>query len=234
MELQNYRNKSHLVKRAASSGKAHDSILSPIHDCSGSIAKSGTRAQMIFASLPWKKEIERLLKSLRKWSPKPTSQRAEFYIQRAVFLSAFILRKLMENRKVTDAVRDQSIRCKAYLAFRSVSDRVSTFSGLADVNDDYDLANPEEITLSCFDLMSEIMHSYASRIVIDEQTNSMVYFLVNSYNMRDNRLLEIDLQRFESILIDAIQDSVESMSISTHPTSGKIVAEVRGRAERRK
>ena len=189
---------------------------------------------MIFASFPWKKEMERLLKSLKKWSSKPTSERAEFYIQRAVFLSAFILRKLMENRKVTDAVRDQSIRCKAYSAFRSVSDRVSTFSGLADVSDDYDLANPEDITLSCFDLMSEIMHSYVFRIVIDEETNSMVSFLVNSYNRRDSRLLEIDLQRFESVLTDAILDSVESMSISVHPTSGKIVAEVRGRAERRK
>jgi hypothetical protein len=82
--------------------------------------------------------------------------------------------------------------------------------------------------------MSEIMHSYVFRLVIDDQTNSMIAFLVNSYNRRDNRLLEIDLQRFESILIDAIQDSVGSMSISVHPTSGKIVAEVRKRAEGRK
>jgi hypothetical protein len=185
--------------------------------------------QMIFASFPWKKEMERLLKSLRKWSSKPTSERAEFYIQRAVFLSAFILRKLMENRKVTDAVRDKSMRCKAYPSFRPVSDRVSTFSGLADVGDDYDLTNPEDITLSCFDLMSEIMDSYVFRIVIDEETNSMVSFLVNSYNRRDNRLLEIDLQRFEQVLVDAVQDSVQSMSISRHPKSGKIIAEVRGR-----
>jgi hypothetical protein len=189
---------------------------------------------MIFASFPWKKEIEHHLHSLRKWSSKPTSERAEFYIQRSVFLSAFVLRKLMENRKVTDAVRDQSISCKAYPSFRKVSDRVSTFSGLADVSDDYNLTNPEEVTLSCIDLMSEIMHSYVFRIVIDEKTNFMIAFLVNSYNRRDSRLLEIDLQRFESILTDVIQAGVESMSISVHPTSGKIVAEVRGRAERRK
>ncbi len=189
---------------------------------------------MIFASFPWKKEIDRLLKSLMKWSFKPTSERSEFYIQRAVFLTAFILRKLMENRKVTDAVRDQSMRCKAYSPFRSVSDRVSTFSGLADVADNYDLTKPEDVTLSCFDLMSEIMHSYVFRIVIDEETNSMVSFLVNSYNSRDNRLLEIDLQRFERVLVDAIQDSVESMSVTVHPKSGRIVAEVRGRARRRK
>jgi hypothetical protein len=185
--------------------------------------------KMIFVSFPWKREIERHLQSLRKWASKPNSQRAEFYIQRAVFLSAFIVRKLMENRKVTDALRDQSIRCKAYPPFRPVSDRVSTFSGLADVSDDYDLTKAEDVTLSGFDLMSEIMHSYVFRIVIDDQTNSMVAFLVNSYSRRDSRLLEVDLQRFESILADTIRDSVGSMSVTVHPTSGKIVAEVRKR-----
>jgi hypothetical protein len=91
---------------------------------------------MIFESYPWKKEIGRLLKSLRKWSSKPNSQRAEFYIQRAVFFCAFAMRKLMENRKLTDALRDKAVRCKAYRSLQPVSDRVSTFSGLADVSDD--------------------------------------------------------------------------------------------------
>jgi hypothetical protein len=100
---------------------------------------------MIFESYPWKQEIERLLKSLRKWSSKPNSERAEFYIQRAVLFSAFAVRKLIENRKLTDALRDKSIRCKAYRSFQPVSDRVSTFSGLADVSDDYDMTKAEEV-----------------------------------------------------------------------------------------
>jgi hypothetical protein len=149
--------------------------------------------RMIFESYPWKNEIGLLLKSLRKWSSKPNSKRAEFHIQRAVFFSAFAMRKLMENRKLTDALRDKSIRCKAYRSLQPISDRVSTFFGLADVNDDYGMTKPEQITLSCFDLMSEIMHSYVFKVVVDEH-DQMVSFLTNSYNKRDRRLLEIDLQ----------------------------------------
>jgi hypothetical protein len=186
---------------------------------------------MIFESYSWKKEIERLLKSLRKWSSKPQSERAEFYIQRAVFFSAFAMRKLMENRKLTDALRDKSIRCEAYRALQPVSDRVSTFAGLADVSDDYDMTTPEQITLSCFDLMSEIMHSYVFKIVVDEH-DRMVSFLVNSYNKRDCRLLEIDLQAFEDVLSGAVHDRVAAMTVLVHPTSGKIIAEVRGQKER--
>jgi hypothetical protein len=188
---------------------------------------------MIFESYPWKKEIERLLESLRKWSSNLHSRRAEFYIQRAIFFSAFAMRKLMENRKMTDALRDKSIRCKAYPSLQSVSNRISTFAGLADVSEDYDLTRPEEVTLGCFDLMSEIMHSYVFKIVLDDdEQDRMVSFLVNSYNKRDNRLLEIDLLTFEDVLNHAVHDRVNEMIVRVHPTSEKIIAEVRGQKER--
>jgi hypothetical protein len=182
---------------------------------------------MIFEGHPWKQELGRLLSSLSKWSSKPESSRAEFYIQRAVFISAFVMRKLMENRKLTDAVRDRSIRCNAFRPLRPISGRISTFAGLANVTDDYDMQKPEQITMSSFDLMSEIMHSYVFKIVLDDQ-DQMVSFLVNSYNKRDDRLLEIDRKSFEKILTDAIGDRVESMTFGAHPISGKIIAVVQG------
>jgi hypothetical protein len=127
-------------------------------------------------------------------------------------------------------VRDRSIRCTAYRPFRAISGRISTFSGLADVTDDYDVTRPEEVTLNSFDLMSEIMHSYVFKIVLDDQ-DKMVSFLVNSYNKRDDRVLEIDLVTFEKILTNAIEDRVASMTLSAHPTSGKIVATVQRRTK---
>jgi hypothetical protein len=180
---------------------------------------------MIFESYPWKQEIKRLQKSLRTWAVRPCSDKAEFYIQRAIFVSAFAIRKLMENRKLTDAVRDKSMGCHTFRPFRPISDRVSTFFGLADVTDDYDMTKPEQITLSCFDLMSEIMHSYVFKIALNENA-IMVGFLVNSYNKRDARLIEIELSAFDSVLSDVIDDQVDFASVHVHPTSGNIVAQV--------
>jgi hypothetical protein len=99
------------------------------------------------------------------------------------------------------------------------------------VSDDYDMTKPDQITLSCFDLMSEIMHSYVFKIVVDEH-DRMVSFLANSYNKRDRRLLEIDLQTFEGVLSEAIHDRVDAMMVRVHPTSGNVIANVRGRKER--
>jgi hypothetical protein len=137
---------------------------------------------MFFESHPWKKEIERHLLQFRKWSEKAKLERARFYLGRAVFLSAFIVRKMMENRKVTDALRDRSIQCKPFRPFRSLSERVSRFSG-SDI-DDYDVSTPMEITISAFDLMSEIMHSYIFILVTDD-CDYMTGVLVNSYHKRD-------------------------------------------------
>jgi hypothetical protein len=181
---------------------------------------------MIFESFPWKMELKRHLLLLRKWSKNAKTKRARFYLERAVFLSAFILRKMMENRKLTDAVRDRSIRCEAFRPLRSISDRISRFSGTD--TDDYDMTKSETITISAFDLMSEIMHSYVFIHILDDRDH-VTEFLVNSYHKRDDRLLAIAKQDFENILDDAIQDDVRRMDIYVHPTSGKILAEVKGR-----
>lgn len=186
---------------------------------------------MMLESYPWKMEVQRHQRLLQRWSTLPSTERGDFYIERAVFLSAFILRKMMENKKVTDALRGRSIRCRSYVPFRALSDRVSRFLGVFDPANDYDMADSKEITLSCFDLMSEIMHSYVFHFVSGEQ-DRLEGFLVNSYNKRDDRLLFVELSEFDNILTAAIADNVMAMTITIHPNSGTVTAEVSGKKSR--
>jgi hypothetical protein len=85
---------------------------------------------MTFESLAWKKELEDHLRRFKKWGKKIHTRKGHFYIERGVFLSAFIIRKLMENRKITDLVRNSTIEVEAFRAKQPVSDRVSTFFGI--------------------------------------------------------------------------------------------------------
>jgi len=137
----------------------------------------------------------------------------------------------MENRKVTDAIRDRSIRCEAYRPLRPLSDRVSRFFGAYDPERDYDLKKPTKLMVSSFDLMSEIMHSYIFVPVLNDD-GIWTSFLVNSYNKRDDRLLEISKSDFEKLVEDVINDDVTDIQVFKHPTSGKVIAEVRGRKAR--
>jgi len=178
---------------------------------------------MIFESFPWKRELARNVTVLKTWATKPHTERGGFYVQRSVFLSAFIVRKLMENRKISDAVSNRNIVCNSYHALRPVSDRLSRFlSGSAE---DYDLANPRNMSINVYDLVSEIMHSYTFAMVINRR-NRCTSFLVNSYRRKDKRLLEITTAAFEKILTDVIRDDVRAISITVDDTSGKISATV--------
>jgi hypothetical protein len=186
---------------------------------------------MIYESLPWKTELKRHHRAFKTWEGKGHTQRGGFFIERGIFLSAFILRKLMKNRKVTDAIRDRSIRCEAYRPFRPLSDRVSRFFGAFDPDTDYDLTKPTKVMISSFDLMSEIMHSYIFVPVLNDQ-GIWTAFLVNSYNKRDDRLLKINKSDFEKLVEDVINDHVAKIEVFMHPTSGKVIAEVRGKKAR--
>jgi hypothetical protein len=85
--------------------------------------------------------------------------------------------------------------------------------------------------MSAYDLMSEIMHSYVFIPAVDEG-GVWIAFLVNSYRNRDDRLLEITRSDFENLLAQVIRDRVMYASVSHHPTSQKVIADVRGRAPR--
>lgn len=185
---------------------------------------------MLFESYPWKMELNRHLRLFKTWSKRSHTQRGGFYIERGVFLSAFIVRKLMENRKLTDVVRSRSVRCNSYRPFRPLSDRVLKFNGIFDPNKEYDLSKPETIKIGAYDMMSEIMHSYVFIPVIDETEGAWTSFLVNSYNRRDERLLEVERVDFERILNDVINDDVGYIHVWKHPVSGKVFAEVRSQS----
>jgi len=186
---------------------------------------------MIFESFPWKVELRRHLILISRWRKKCDTSRGGFYIERGVFLSAFIVRKLMENRKVSDSLRDRSIQCRSFPALRPLSDRVSRFFGISDPTKEYDTANPTDLTLSSFDLMSEIMHSYVFIPLIDDESGAWTSFLVNSYRNRDDRLLQVETSQFEKLLTDVVCDDVTEVQIKKRPI-GKIIASVRGGPQR--
>jgi len=188
---------------------------------------------MIFESYPWKSELRRHLGHFETWGDRSHTERGGFYIERGVFLSAFIVRKLMENRKVTDAIRSRSVRCVAYPAFRPLSDRVSRFFGVFDPNREYDISKGRKVQISTYDLMSEIMHSYVFIPIVDDN-GRWTAFLVNSYNKRDDRLLEISRADFERVLKEVVDDNVVEVSVHKHPVSGKIHATVSGQAQKRR
>ncbi|MGZ9243608.1 MAG: hypothetical protein ACXW6K_24320, partial [Candidatus Binatia bacterium] len=178
---------------------------------------------MVLESSPWKQELSRRLDSVQKWASKCHTQRGYCIIERAIFLSSFIVWKLIENRKVTDKIRNRSICCDALKPLRPLSDRVSRFSGVYDTSKEYDLNHPEPLTLSVFDLSSEAMHSYVFEPEVNNES-SLVTFYVNSYRHKDDRVLRVDLVTYLSAARAIVSDEVVDAGIRKDPKTGRIHA----------
>jgi hypothetical protein len=134
------------------------------------------------------------------------------------------MRKLMENRKVTDRVRNKVIRCESYRPFRPLSDRVSRFHGIFAIEKEYDLSKPDRVQLPLFDLASEIMHSYVFVPKVDDG-GKMISFFINSYRRRDDRVLSMDLAQFCEAMATIISDDVRSIRVWKDSATGRIHAE---------
>lgn len=179
---------------------------------------------MILESYSWKQELTRHRRSLDVWAAKTHTSRGYCFIERGIFLSAFIARKLIENRKVTDRVRNRAIRCNSYRPFRALSDRVSRFHGVFDVEKEYDLAKPQVAQFSLFDLTSEIMHSYVFVPTVDEG-DRLTSFFISSYKNRDDRVLSIEIGSYLKAIDVVIGDDVQSIRVWKDPGNGRVYAE---------
>jgi hypothetical protein len=181
---------------------------------------------MIYESYPWKMELKAHLARFKTWEKKSHTEKGGFYIECGVFLSAFIVRKLMENRKITDAVRDGVIEVRSHSAKDPMTSRkVSRFFGISDPSLEYNFEKPGKVSLSAYELMNQIIHSYAF-IPIVSRRHIWRGFLVNSYRVRDRHLLQVMRKDFEKILTAVIHDAAWNVHVRVDPVTAKVVATV--------
>jgi hypothetical protein len=107
--------------------------------------------------------------------------------------------------------------------FRPLSDRVSRFSGIYDLSKEYDLNSGSEVTLSFFDLASEIMHSYVFELELNDK-NQLTSFYVNSYRGRDERLLRVQLKDYVAGVEAVVSNEVQEVHIWKDRASGRVHA----------
>jgi hypothetical protein len=179
---------------------------------------------MIYESTPWRAELGRHRHSISTWAKKTHTRRGYTQVEKGIFLSAFVMRKLIENRKVTDRIRNKVMRCKSHRAFQPLSDRVSRFHGIFAIDREYDLSKAVDVQLSLFDLASEIMHSYVFDPKLDDK-GEFIEFFINSYRNRDDRVLSVNLAAYCEAIDLVISDKVESIKVWKDPMTGRVHAE---------
>jgi hypothetical protein len=151
---------------------------------------------MIYESKFWKKDLLKQAKNLRvKSTQKRWTEDSYFRFEQTVLLGFYSIRKLVEARKLSNAVAEQRIDLAMY---RHVGNPV-TVIGKRKLDKLYDLSEEETVSRNLAFVCNKFVHSYVFEECFDSEGNFLVGILFNSDKDRNKFLYYIEIQKLIEI-----------------------------------
>jgi hypothetical protein len=175
---------------------------------------------MIYESTPWKRELRRSAIMLSVWCKKPPTERGYFLIEKQTFLSAFVVRKLFDSHKITDAIRSQSVALEFFPAKLNVLGGMASAFGKSYLDEVYDVETSETRSLTVREIVNQIIHSFF--FVVDSKGTDETFLFFNSDRTKGNFVVQLPLSRYVQLLRSIVADRVQSASILVDRLTGKV------------
>ncbi|PHS78223.1 MAG: hypothetical protein COB59_08270 [Rhodospirillaceae bacterium] len=154
---------------------------------------------MIHESYPWKDNLLNDAKKIdEECKKKEDTEERYILLEKTVFLSAFVMRKLLDSRKLSSAFDDEMISC---IKYPSKPDDPAFKRPREDILSDrlYDFENPIKDSLSLRKLLGIIVHSLVFTITTNAD-ESVEGFIINSDINRLKGLWFIDFKVFINLM----------------------------------
>jgi hypothetical protein len=136
----------------------------------------------VIESRYWKEELARIARMLRpRKNPVRWSERAVNTVERDVMIGFFIVRRMIELKKVSSATRDFLMKV---FSCRATGERV-TLSNNTDIDELYDIENERRESKKPLYLSNQFIHAYTSFIARDETRNWSDVLIVSDYDRND-------------------------------------------------
>jgi hypothetical protein len=147
---------------------------------------------MVGESYPWKEELLKIATSLKyRLTQKRWSQRSSFLFEKEIFISFYIIRKLIESKTLSNRNLKLKIKC---LSIHSTN-YGSTYFNRHKLETLFDFTKTREMKIELVTLCNQIIHSYIFEPSFDDEFNVFGFFV--SSDERRNKSLYL-------ILIDDI------------------------------
>ena len=168
---------------------------------------------MIWESHPWRDELKRIADRFDSWRRgyDDGGEQTSFEQERDVFLSAFILRKLIEAKKLPNSLVAATTNVDAYPLIERVPDHMNWHR----LEEFYDWDRPGKRTLTVEQLCNQFIHSFIFTVETsfdeDDPPSTPVGlrgFLVSSDRERSSVLLRVYLDHYVQLLRRAVGEEV--------------------------
>lgn len=162
---------------------------------------------MLSESWPWKQELCKYRKLLDKCSQqKRITEKAYTQIEKSIFFSAFIIRKLIDcTTKVSDEVDGYSFHLNTIQPLRNI-DRMHRWADY----DDYDWNHQHSVTVPGKDICNWLIHSYVFFFARDVDSGDRFFYVSSDYD-RNKYLYKISIGDWLSYIDFVASDSISEL-----------------------
>lgn len=181
---------------------------------------------MIIESYVWKDVLKRDLRTTKKRIDKISAftdpdevERSYAALEKFVFSSAFVIRKLSESVKLSDELESVPIKVEAFA--RMNHDRPANLFTRFDFEGCYDFTNKESSKLTLRSLCNFLIHSFVFAIEGTSRGLSPRYLLFNSDRIKEKFIYRLSLARYFRLIEAVIQDDIIEMEV-VHPFSNEM------------
>lgn len=163
---------------------------------------------MIYESYPWKRDLYRLSRRIRRhnagWRFRFFEDRTYTIIEKCIFYSAFVIRKLIECRsKVSDEVTNYSLQITNVQPLREIN-----HMNRWPEENSHDWANETPATVCGKDICNWLIHSYIFFFSYDEKGRIESFYVSSDYD-RNGTLYRIPLITWTTFMNLAATDYVD-------------------------
>lgn len=156
---------------------------------------------MIWESSPWKSALAKDADLIARWALKPPSERRSFIVERKLFLSAYSMRKLSDDQKLSTRTLADQVEVQVSPPLRP---GYSGFHLSADLY--FDLEHPTARVISWRRILNLMIHSAVFVEVIDDDGH-VTGFMATSEREQAFGLVRVELAAFLGLIRAAAQDN---------------------------
>ena len=161
---------------------------------------------MLDESFPYKRQMRRELGAVRN-KPIAEDETAWVRLERFVFWSAFVIRKLSEAKKLSDEFEAERFQIRRFP--RIDPDDLQDFMNADKIDRFYDLGRPESRTVDPLWIVNQLIHSFV--YMPEAEDGPPLGFYFNSDNSRSESLFHITWGEFVRLIEAVVDDGVVSM-----------------------
>lgn len=174
---------------------------------------------MIWESKPWKNELLANARLLKRYAEsKRRSERRSFGIERTIFLSAYIMRKLWEAGKLSSSWEKRKVACILHPPKSRIPDRLSWHR----IDEHYNLDVSNLDSLTAIEFCHRLIHSYVFMEVEGPNKQIIGVFFASDQTKRRG-LWFVKFIDVLALLNETGRDYPSSSHMVQHPKTGEWV-----------